>query len=313
MSNDPELLKKLIEEDEFEDVELQKKKYPMIARGIVVTSSSYPKSKNKKTTSGGRRGLPCWCKCIAITMAIFAVFAVLTLGLACFLLKDVVEHLTIETDSPQKFPIVKMSDLELDIVKERVTLFADELAEGSTSDLADLVITQDEINGIIGHSDYLRGNMKITLHDNRFEEEYSLPMDVFGYGDRYFVANDFLALDGATTDKKKNTIEMKIETAATHEDWFDGPLFFAQLQYFMTKNNEDEGQGVLELFLEKGSLFGQVIPQEVIDEHENVLEGFYDAYNDDSLKYILEVVKGIDGVSIEEGKIVVKPRRTTKN
>lgn len=316
MSNDPELLKKLIEDDDYEDVETQKNYVPVIVTGVAVANSSSPKSKNKTASRvvARRRGCPCWCKCIAIIMGIFAVFVVLTLGLTYTWLKDVVEHLTIETDSPKKFPIVIMSDLQFQHVKERVTLFADELVGGISSDLQDLVVTQDEINGIIGHSDYLRGNMMITLHDNRVEEEYSLPMDILGFGDRYFDGKDYLALGGATTDKKKNTIEMKIETAATHEDWFDGPLLFAQLQYFFTKNNQDEGDGVLELFLEKGSFFGQVAPQEVIDEHENLLEDLYDLDpDDDQVEYILDAVKGIKSVSIEEGKIVIKPQRTTQN
>eukprot|EP00536_Pseudo-nitzschia_multiseries_P011621 jgi/Psemu1/308384/fgenesh1_kg.406_\ len=246
-------------------------------------------------------------------MAIFAIFSLLTIGFAYVQLKDVVKHLAIETDSPRKFSIVKMSDLQLRLVEDRVTSFIDAVADGIVSDLDDLVITQDEINGFIGHSDYLRGNVMITLHENRFEEEFSLPLDVIGFGGRFFDGSDYVALDGATTDTKKNTIEMKFETAATHEDWFDGPLFFAQLQYLVTKSKDDEGQGILELFVEKGSFFGQKIPQEIIDDHQNLLEDLFDVdADDDSVEFARNVIKGIESVAIKEGSIVVKPRRITE-
>lgn len=316
MSNNPELLKTLIDNDEFEDVELQKKKSSVIVVTGVAISSSNKKTAARRRVVTGRSRCPCWCKCIAITMAVFSLIGMFALGCVYFWLKNALNQLTVETGSPQKFPIVEMSEQELYIVKERVMLFVDELADGRTGDLDDLVLTQDEINGFIDHSDYLRGNMMVTLHENRIEEEYSLPMDVLGLDGRYFVANDYIALVGEGEGEKKDLIEMKMETAATHEDWFDGPLFFAQLQYLITKNKDDEGQTVLELFLENGSFFGQVIPEEVIDERENLLESLYDDHDDDDevdVEYIRDVINGIERVSIEEGKIVVKPRRTGSN
>merc|ERR1711865_402601 len=197
-------------------------------------------------------GCPCWCKCIGITMLMFSLLAIMGMYFAFTRLKYVVEELTVETDSPQKFPIVDMSEPELANVIDRVNSFVD-------GDTEDLVLYQDEINGFIGHSDYLRGNFMITLHEDRVVEEYSLPMDVLGFDGRYFVGRDYLALD-----EGKNIVEIKMETKASHEEWFDGPLFFVQLQYLITKIKDDKGQNMLALFLEKGSFFGQSIPQEVI-------------------------------------------------
>lgn len=311
MSNDPELSKKLLDDNEYEDVEIQNKKTPRVVKGRVISTNPSPTSANGNAKkSASRCRLPCWCTCLVITIGIFVLFALVVLGFAYAGLRDVVQHLTIETDSPKKFPIVDMSPLELRIVKDRITLFADQVAEGATSNLDDLVVTQDEINGFISNSEYLQGHMMITLEKNLYYEEYSLPMDVFGFGGRYFEGNEYLALDGVTTDKKENTIEMKTEIAANPSDWFDGPLFFAQLQYLVTKN-EDGGQGVLELFLDKGTFFGQEL---TVDDHENLLEGLYNThFDDDGVEYIAEVIKGIGSVSIEEGQIIVKPRRTTKN
>mmetsp|Transcript_38214 Transcript_38214/g.43119 ORF Transcript_38214/g.43119 Transcript_38214/m.43119 type:complete len:161 (-) Transcript_38214:175-657(-) len=158
-------------------------------------------------------------------------------------------------------------------------------------------------------------------------------MDVLGYTDRYFVATDYLKLVDSssssgknesehghgndqsivsTFNRNKDTIEMKMTTAATHEDWFNGPLFFGQIHYLMTTNKKDDpGETVLSLFLEKGSLFGQNVPQKFVDEHQNLLEYLYDNADDTDLQYIRNVISGIESVSIEEGRIIVNARHNS--
>lgn len=298
MSNDPELLQKLLDDDEIEDVELQKGESPEVVKGIGIDTSTYSKKKNPS-----RKGFGCCCKCIGITMMLFILLGVGVMAYVCSVLNEVVEHFTIETDSPKKFPIVYMPDAELKKTVDRVDMFIDNI-EDEVEDIEDLVLTQDEINAFIGHSDFLRGNLMVTLHEDRIVEEYSIPMDILGYNDRYFVGNDYVALK---SDGDKNIVEMKMETEATHEDWFDGPLYFLQLQYLITKNKKDEGRNMLELYLKKGSVFGQVAPQELIDQHENLLRELYDS-DDDGVDEMLDIIDGIESVSIEEGKVVVKAR-----
>jgi len=298
MSNDPELLQKLLDDDEIEDVELQKGESPEVVKGIAIDTSTYSKKKNPS-----RKGFGCCCKCIGITMMLFILLGVGVMAYVCSVLNEVVEHFTIETDSPKKFPIIYMPDAELKKTVDRVDMFIDNI-EDEVEDIEDLVLTQDEINAFIGHSDFLRGNLMVTLHEDRIVEEYSIPMDILGYNDRYFVGNDYVALK---SDGDKNIVEMKMETEATHEDWFDGPLYFLQLQYLITKNKKDEGRNMLELYLKKGSVFGQVAPQELIDQHENLLRELYDS-DDDGVDEMLDIIDGIESVSIEEGKVVVKAR-----
>jgi len=303
MSNDPELLKKLIDDDELEDVEVQKQGSPLVVKGISIDTSS---RKNKKP---GRIGyLRCCCKCMVITIAVFILLVVLALGYAYSKLNYLVEDFTIETDSPQKFPIVEMSEAELEKINDRVQEFIIGVDRGE-KEIEDLVLTQDEINGFVGHSDYLRGNYMVTFHKNRIVEEYSLPMDILGYNDRYFVGNDYFALK---SDGQKDLLEMKLETEATHEDLFDGPLYFMQLEYLMTKNKENEGENMLQMFIERGTVFGQDIPEDFIDQHENVVEFLYDLGDyDENLFRIM--ISGIESVSIEEGKVVVKARQNENN
>jgi hypothetical protein len=181
----------------------------------------------------------------------------------------------------------------------------------------DLVVTQDELNGFIGHSDYLRGNMMVTIHKNRIEEELSLPMDVLGFQGRYFVANDYVSLL-PTPNKHSGTIQMNVETAATHKDWFDGPLLFARLNYFISKTNSHEQ--VLELYLREGRFFGLTKPKYVKDQ-DIVAEFLYELKKgrcevgddcfEEELDYLWDIIGNIDTVSVEEGKIVVKARKSS--
>merc|ERR1711865_1370240 len=119
-------------------------------------------------------------------------------------------------------------------------------------------------------------------------------------------------------------------------------LFFAKIQYLITNSMTDEFEGImLNLFLEKGSIFGQDAPQDFIDEHQNLLDYLYyptdhhdhhhdhhdhhDKHNDHHDKHrdhhnhhdddddidveaIRNVIANIESVSIEEGRIVVKAR-----
>ncbi|KAG7339148.1 hypothetical protein IV203_020091 [Nitzschia inconspicua] len=121
-----------------------------------------------------------------------------------------------------------------------------------------------------------------------------------GHG-RYFLGHDYTAID-----EKAQRVELKMETAAKHEDWFVGPLFFLQL-HFEGKDYEDYHQHLLELFIEKGSIFGNTIPDDVINEHINILEESYEQEN--SGNAFRAIVNGIESVTIEEARIVIKPHR----
>jgi len=291
MSNHKELLEKLIDDDELDSIELQKEETrPFIVTGVAVKTPS----SSKKRKKAARRSCPCWCKCIGITMMIFTFIGIMAVACIYSYFKDAVEQLSVET--PQKFPIFYKSEAELDEIEHRVSSFFEEILD-QKSDIKDLVLEQNEINGFIGHSDYLRGNLMISFHENKIIEEYSLPLDVVGLPGRYFVGNDYTAID-----ENSKTVEMKWETEATHEDWFDGPLFFMQLHYLFTKNKEDDF--MLEVYLEKGSFFGQMIPQEFFDEDIDLFD-----LDDDDVSDLRDVINGIESISIKEGKVVVKAKQ----
>mmetsp|Transcript_853 Transcript_853/g.1039 ORF Transcript_853/g.1039 Transcript_853/m.1039 type:complete len:331 (-) Transcript_853:91-1083(-) len=250
------------------------------------------------------------CKCLMITAAVLLItnliLLVVFLSVGYFWTKDVVEHLTVSTPSPA-FPIIKMADSELAVIKDRVSLFMDEL-QNPLGPSEDLIMTQDEINGIIGHSDYLRGNMMVTLHSNIIEEEYSLPMNMLPGGkNRYFVGSDYMKIKKEKNDEDdvlvNTSIEMKMETAAEHKDWFDGPLFFARLQYLVAKNDHSDFKEISELFLQSGYFFGHQASEEYINKRENLFQ--YICHCDDC-ENIQAAYDSIQDIVLEEGKIIIK-------
>jgi len=232
------------------------------------------------------------------------VITIVCFSVLYFCTKDAVEHLTVHTR--RAFPVIQMTDSEVDFVKDRVNSFMLEV-EADMGPIKDLIITQDEINGIIGHSDYLRGNMMVTLHPGLIEEEYSLPVDMLPGGkNRYFVGSDYMKIQKHTSEvvdvTVDNTIEMKMETAAKHKDWFDGPLYFARLQYLVTKDKHDDFKEVSELFLQDGYFLGQQVSGEYIKKRENLFQ-----YINDNCEHAKAIYEGIEEIVIEEGKIIVKP------
>ena len=302
INNDKALFVKLLDDD-VEDVELQKES-PVIVRGVPVKTPSSKKKVGRQGPGGCCKRL---CKCFGITVFIITLAIICISAYICSQLYQILGEMTVDT--PKHFPIVEMPETELQKVLVRLDSFFDSVIDGK-SDIEDLVLEQDEINGFIGHSDFFRGNAMVTLHENLIVEEFSIPMDQLGLGNRYFVGNDYLELhNGAYGEDGGGLLEMKVETEAKHEDLFDGPLIFMQLQYLIKKSKEDEGQTVLKLFLQNGRFFGQEASREFIDERVDLLECLYEPENyedDEDIQKILKVVNGIERISIEEGKVVVK-------
>ena len=293
-SKETELYEKLLGDDVEQAV--------VVGQPIVVIrkdngSGSGTGTKRRRCLTGG-----CVCKCILITMVLFLLLGVIATAYAYHAMKDFVVHLTVDTPL-DPFPTVDMSEEELELVKDRLKLFVDEIRVPGHSPREDLTITQDEINGFISHSDYLRGNMYVTLEQDTIKEKYSLPVEMLPGGKgRYFVGSDYVRLE------PDQVVEVEMETQATHEDWFDGPLLFGKLHYLMTKSPED--MNVMELYLLEGTFFGQEASQEFIDSKYNLLESLYEDDDDDPDDVTVRaLIDGIERVRIEPGKIVIQPRR----
>mmetsp|Transcript_46920 Transcript_46920/g.69778 ORF Transcript_46920/g.69778 Transcript_46920/m.69778 type:complete len:303 (-) Transcript_46920:135-1043(-) len=241
----------------------------------------------------------CCCKCLLITLLVLFLLGVAMVATLYHMTSKVVHDFTI-TEPHAKYPVVDMSEAEARLVGDRLNLFVDELLADKVPS-EELVLTQDEINGVIGRDDYLRGNAMITLEKGIIREEVSLPVSMLPGGEgRYFVAHDYTKIDD---EEDGGHFEVKLETEAKHEDWFDGPLYFARLQ--MLFSPPEEQNNMLELYLEKGSFFGNEVDQDFIDEHHNLMDYLY---QDPSKKDLIKIMEGIEKISVLPGKLVITPR-----
>jgi hypothetical protein len=264
---------------------------------------------------------------VGCTLLSVTVFGSVLLGMASYwlyygVLGTFVHDFTVEstTRNPHQLPIVPLSEREQNEVIQRVETFMAELFQDDEEENREsnelgmsLVLTQDEINGVISGSEYLRGNMVVSLHPNVLEEEYSLPMSKIGFQNRYFVGDDYLKVTPTNTHGG-GMVELQLTTAEnTHEDWFNGPIFFAQLQYLIrnsNNNNQDEKTPAWSLFLQQGSFFGQAAPQDFLAEHYDLLEFLYEDYEDNDndivdMEDIRTALSKIQTVSLQEGCLVI--------
>jgi len=261
----------------------------------ILSSGDY----SSKSPCTGHRVARVCCKTLIVLCFVVIVLVAAVSATAYFWMKDLVDHLSVTADQSKTFPIVPMSEAERHIFQDKVKLFVDELNSEYPPE-EPLTITQDEINGFLGHSDYLRGHFYVTLTKNKWVEEYSLPTDVLpgGSNDKFIVGNDYMKFDAS-----KSQVEIQMETASKHEDWFVGPIVFARLSYLVS---QDDAEHLLNLFVEQGSFFGKPVSQEFIDKRHNLLE---DLYNDpDDGEHSRTIVGHIKSVSIEDGKVVITPR-----
>jgi len=304
-NNKDDITKALLDGDELEDIELQKKTTPTNSPVVVVRGIPIPPPHQQRTGTKNKRQGCCSCGCFGKVLCIgFLVLLLSTMALLGFAYHKIYHLLDDLTETtPTKFPVVEMTDAELDAVLKREFDFFEAIQKGDTDDIPDLVITQDELNGFVGHSDYFRGNMLFTFHENRIVEDFSLPMADLGLGERWLVGSEYFARKGGAS----GMLEWRADTQAEN-DRFEGPLLFVRLRYLIQKARDrgSDAQTLLELFLERGSFFGWQVPEDFVDEKIDLLESLYsDPANAEALGDILKVVDGIERVSIEEGRVVV--------
>ena len=345
-----DLLTKLLDDDDekFDDIEWQKhenqktgtttatsnnsKKNIVVAHAIPLGVTKQQKYLVVELYTGAGTSSCCWwSKCVGCTLLSVTVFGTVLLGMVSYwlyygVLGTFVHDFTVEstTRNPHQLPIVPLSEREQNEVIQRVETFMAELFQDDEEENREsnelgmsLVLTQDEINGVIGGSEYLRGNMLVSLHPNVLEEEYSLPMSKIGFQNRYFVGDDYLKATPTHTHGG-GMVELQLTTAKhTHEDWFNGPMFFAQLQYLIrnsNNNHQDEKTTASSLFLQQGSFFGQVAPQDFLADHYDLLEFLYEDYEDNDndivdMEDIRTALSKIQTVSLQEGYLAITAKQ----
>lgn len=253
----------------------------------------------KKTTRAPptkAKGRSCLKTCLCVVLVLLGMFVtvVLVAGTCAYKwMAGNVEEWTVT--EPNSLPVVNVPDEELEIFKDQAKLFYDQIQAGKVPN--DFIVTETNLNGLAAASDYLRGNAYAEMESNKVIVSLSLPMDFLPGGkDRYLVGTETL-----TWDPETSLLHVKMEPLDTYrKTYFD-------LQFHLSLL--DDGK-TLNLEVLSGEFLDWTIPQDFIDEHNNLLEDFYDCDNDhdEDCEHVRKALYNLDEVSLEKDQVVFHPR-----
>merc|ERR1712179_608522 len=105
-------------------------------------------------------------------------------------------------------PVSPIPDVELEVIKDEVKLFWDQLRAGTVPP-QDLIITDEGINGLIASSDYLRGHAYVKISDGQWYADLVLPADKLPGGKgRFFMGSANLSVDSTENESTHVATEL---------------------------------------------------------------------------------------------------------
>jgi hypothetical protein len=274
------------------------------AEAIDASESIYPVKQAKRTKAKAKdKSRSCCCTCLYVTLAIFVVFFLLLawLGYAVYhMIAKEVQWATVET--PVDLPVAPVPDSELEVFKDQAKLFFDQILNDQVPE-DDLVVTSTILNGMIAHSDYLRGHMRVRMQPDEFLLETSLPADYLPGGNhRFFVSKDSLQLshvewEEGVDDVTATQIVATLDLGKKFPN-LDGPMFVGTfLAHIM---NEEEHR--LGLFLTDIHVFGKEIELDPEAKKNDAMDGMYKDPN------TTKILEGIEAIRFEKDSLIIQPR-----
>jgi hypothetical protein len=290
------------------------------------------------------RGFP-WLKALCWMVAVLVALLLVSLTGGYFWVRHQVQRFTVAgmDDLPHPpLPVAPLPEAEVEVVKDKTKLFWDLLRAGTTTPES-LTMTQDELNGIIASSDYLRGHAFASFTDNGWSTELVLPADHLPGGKgRYFagkmvftIENKALAVSGSEYDGyDQEEIE---DTVGTHVSIDIIPKHkipdlyypFVLAGKFLARTREDinTGERIPVLEMEYGQFLNWVAPDDWLERKTNLLrcdewdssssssssssddsgDGF--DWDDDDCQEFMDTLARVGSVQFQEGQIVVEPHR----
>lgn len=275
------------------------KVYDSIEYGLLVPDHNVVVKPRRKHMS--------WPKCLCITLLVLVAAFIITttVGALWGYLWIAPKVKRITTSTPKTFPIHEISKQELELLKDRAKLFYDAVRAG-LEPAGDLVITQDEINGLVAHSDYLRGNAIVHLTENNFSADMSLPAKFLPGGKgRYLVASGSLLIE-PTQEDDQTKITVELETPYQIEGLKYPKLLFGEFLAYIAAT---DGSKTLNLL--SGQFYNWVAPPDYIAKKENLLDHVCDDdddEDDEDCRDFMTFLDGLEQVSIGDQKITFHAR-----
>jgi len=236
------------------------------------------------------------CVLLAVTCLLLGLAAVVGVQVYRSIARGV-EEWTV-TDPGQPLPVVDVPREELDLFEDQAKLFYDTIQAGRVPP-QDLVASIRVANGFAAESDFLRGHSFATMDPNEVRVAVSLPVDGLPGGKgRFLVGTESLNWDPATSSLH-----------ARFEDQDSGKLFY-DLLFHLEQNKDNQNGEALRLELISGRFLHWDVPQDFIDEHNNLLEDIYHCdHHDEDCKQTRKLLDGLSEVSLEKDRVVVRAKQ----
>lgn len=242
----------------------------------------------------------CLKKILKVAFLLFAIFGVITLVGSIHAYKRMareVKHWTVT--EPHLLPRVDSSAEEAEMFKSRAKLFWKTIKAGKIPE--DFVATSLDLNKLAAETDFLSGNAYAELSENEVKISISLPADGLPGGKgRYLVGTETV-----TWDPEHSLLRLKMEPMdQTMETMYD-------ITFSLTKELTKEDEQ-LNLQVVSGQVLEWTIPQDFIEEENNLLEDLYDCHckHDKGCRRTRKFLEGLAGVSLEKDQVVIHPNPT---
>lgn len=200
-----------------------------------------------------------------------------------------VKHWTV-TEPNRSLPSIDVSKAENEIFKTRAKLFWETIQAGKIPE--DFIATATNLNGLAANSDFLKGNAFAEMKSNQVKISVSLPADGLPGGKGRFL----VGTETITWDPETSILRLAMEPMdPTMETMYD-------LEFSLTK--QDDGK-TINLEILSGRVLEWTVPQEFVDEHNNLLEDLYDCdCHDKGCKRTRKFLEGLAEISVENDQIV---------
>jgi len=258
------------------------------------------KMSHRRDNNSKKKETSC-CKVLCfISLGLFGLF-ILTATVTYVWAYRFVKHEVIRFTVPDPMELpnpIALPEAECEVIKDRAKLFYDTIVAGQEPGM-DLSVSQGEVNGcFVAHSDYLRGKFFVSIANNNIEVKISLPTDFLpGGSHRYLVAHGNAQIKTNEDDGSSSMILIRLDTYKPIQD-IDGPLLSGEFDIYEEDNSKKFVMNIL-----GGNFLNWIVPQDYVDEKENLLE---DMYDDSQMATLL---MGIQGISSSDEFITILARR----
>lgn len=213
-----------------------------------------------------------WRRCVVYTLLVLVGIVLLFMIGSYLFVRHQVQRFTIPAgaDGIPTFPSQPVPNAQLQVAIDEANLFWDTLQAGQTPD-HDFVITQDILNGFIAQDDYANTHAAVTIQDHSIRLDLSLPVDGLpGGSNRYFVS-------AATIETEPDESSGTTVTAALTPPYSVPKIHFPTLLQATLVASRNDNKGSLQMTY--GQLFNAVVPQEWLDQHQDLLSCDWDCHH----------------------------------